>query len=366
MRLGLLFSTLLGSTLLAACGADVQELPGDGAAPGPRDASADAAITPNGDDAGRDAGALPDARSPADSGPDACAAETSPRLGPGSDPCADTWIWACGLPASVNAADGLTADECARACGKPREGSPAYYGCYVADAPDAGGPTTLRCYTCVAGRRPAGFDPTAERVSVASWLSVTAALEWASIDAFQILAEELVALGAPTRLVEAARRAEADEVRHTAAMRSLARAAGAAVSAPAIARGAARDLVALAIENAVEGCVRETYGALVAGHQAAHAARSDVRAVMRVVHEDETRHAELAWDVHAWAMAGLGAEDQSRVLTAMRGAFDELAREASVFVSAELVRDLGLPGVRASRAFASALREHLVPLAAAA
>jgi hypothetical protein len=218
----------------------------------------------------------------------------------------------------------------------------------------------------VAGRRPAGFEASADRVSVASWLAVNAALERASIDAFQILAGELVALGAPAPLVAAARAAEADEVRHAEAVGALARAAGAEVRAPAIARCAPRDLLTLAVENAVEGCVRETYGALVAGHQAAHAARGAVREVMRAIHEDETRHAELAWDVHAWAMARLDGEGRARVLAAMDAAFDALAREATVFASPELVRELGLPGVRASRSFVAALREHLAPLAAAA
>lgn len=344
MRLSFLFSTLLGTTLLAACGADVRD-----AVPATE----------------RDAGPIEDARSPADAGADACATPSGPTLGPESDPCTDTWVWACGLPATVSASDGLTAEECARACGKPRDGSPAYYGCNVGDAPDAGGPVTVRCFTCVAGRRPAGFEATAERVTVASWLGVTAELEWASIDAFQILAEELVALGAPSSLVKAARDAEADEVRHTEAMALLARAAGAEVSPPVIVRGAPRDLLTLAIENAVEGCVRETYGALVAGHQADHAHREEVRDVMRVVHEDETRHAELAWSVHAWAMARLDVAGRMRVLAAMDRAFEELAREASAFVSPELVRELGLPGVRASRALALALRDQLAPLAAA-
>jgi hypothetical protein len=233
-------------------------------------------------------------------------------------------------------------------------------------AGDASGATTVYCFTCVAGRRPAGFEARAERVSVASWLAVNADLERASIDAFQILACELEVLGAPVTLVEAARRAEADEVRHTITMAALARAEGAVLGEPSIARGAPRDLLTLAIENAVEGCVRETYGALVAGHQAVHAARAEVRDAMRVIHADETEHAELAWDVHAWAMALLGAEERARVLEAMHAAFDELQREATVFVSPELERQLGLPGVRASRAFVAALREHLVPLAAAA
>jgi len=56
-------------------------------------------------------------------------------------------------------------------------------------------------------------------------------------------------------------------------------------------------LVDVALENAVEGCVRETYGALIATRQAEAASDPVVRRAMRKIAADETAHAALSWDV---------------------------------------------------------------------
>jgi hypothetical protein len=57
----------------------------------------------------------------------------------------------------------------------------------------------------------------------------------------------------------------------------------------------ARSLEELAVENAVEGCVRETYGALTAIWQARTAKDPSVAAAVRRIARDETRHAALSW-----------------------------------------------------------------------
>ena len=57
---------------------------------------------------------------------------------------------------------------------------------------------------------------------------------------------------------------------------------------------APRRPVEIARENAEEGCVRETFGALLAAHQAAYACDPEVREVMTRIAGDELRHAALA------------------------------------------------------------------------
>ena len=52
-----------------------------------------------------------------------------------------------------------------------------------------------------------------------------------------------------------------------------------------------RALGVVAIENAVEGCVRETFGALIASWQAEHARDPGIKRLMRSIARDETRHA---------------------------------------------------------------------------
>src|SRR5580658_1383630 len=101
------------------------------------------------------------------------------------------------------------------------------------------------------GRHP----PTRSRASEAAYL------EAASVRAFDWLEDELSAHGAPERLQARARRAARDEVRHARVIRSFAERAGARVPSLRVKAARARSLEAMAVENAVEGCVNETLGA---------------------------------------------------------------------------------------------------------
>lgn len=169
------------------------------------------------------------------------------------------------------------------------------------------------------GRRPEGFCPEeGEHFAVASQL------EAASVFAFVRLARELRHHRAPRRLIAAARRARRDEVRHTRATAALARRYGARV--PRVQGGpmAVRDLEAIALENAVEGCVRETFGAATAWHRALHAKDVDVRAAYLRIARDETRHAALSTELDAWLAARLSPDARRRVADARARAVTEL------------------------------------------
>ena len=205
---------------------------------------------------------------------------------------------------------------------------------------------------CVSGRRPEGLAPHARRCedAVGAFFAECAYLEAASVPAFERLARELRAHGAPARLVKRALRARADEVRHAKATAALARRRGAAPEPVVVELLAVRSLLAIAIENAVEGCVRETYGALVAVHQAAHAHDARVASVMRRVAQDETRHAALAWDVAEWLDSQLTDEERRLVAEARAEAVATLRAALAVPVAGELEHDAGLPS--ASKALA--------------
>ncbi len=289
--------------------------------------------------------APPKPPTPEDAGVDAtkpdagCAAP--PELVREGSGCADVFYQPCGYPAGVDPSDGFDQNECAKLCGKSKSGF-QYWSCGEYLLADLPGPS-VSCYTCVEGRRPEGFAARPLDHTIASWLAHAADLERVSIDAFRILARELTHHGAPNALVQAARDAEADEVRHARALGALALREGAELSEEPIAHGPTRDLLTIAIENAVEGCVRETYGALVAGWQAEHAQRLDVRRAMKRIYADETAHAELAWDVHAWITTKLSADERSLVDAAMRRAFAELADAARTALPDAWVVELGLP-----------------------
>lgn len=170
------------------------------------------------------------------------------------------------------------------------------------------------------------------------YLEAAAELEALSVGAFHRLAKDLTALGAPPALVAGARRAAADETRHARAVAGLAKRHGREPTGlSSLMDGAQgteappRSALDVALENAVEGCVGETFGALVAHYQA-NAATDPVlaRALGRIA-EDETAHAALAWDLAAWLEPRLTTEEQVQVRAA-RG-----ARVASL--RSELARD---------------------------
>ena len=235
---------------------------------------------------------------------------------------------------------------CARLCGHPTACS--YYD------PGAGhGTPVVHCGGPCEGRRPEAFTPfvDAQRGAVVGrYFARAAHLEAVSIDAFRILRAELRAHRAPKRLLRAASRAARDEIRHARTARALARSYGVRAERPVVARSAVRSLAAIALENAVEGCVRETFGALVASAQACDAIDPQVRAAMVTIARDETRHAALGWELARWLRPRLDAETRARVDAAMREAITELRAECATSPTAELRALAGLPD--ATRALA--------------
>jgi hypothetical protein len=198
--------------------------------------------------------------------------------------------------------------------------------------PDYPATVTITCQQMCTGRLTEGYGaPETTDLSThapgGERLAAMAYLEAVSVFAFERLERELAAHGAPAALRREARRARRDEVRHTAMMARLARACGCAPRLPEAQRAApVRSLFAIALENAVEGCVRETYGAVMGLVEAETSRDVPLSRALRAIAADECRHAELAWAVHAWAMPRLSGEERQRVEGAMRAAIAELAR----------------------------------------
>jgi hypothetical protein len=226
-------------------------------------------------------------------------------------------------------------------------------------APD-GSPILIECDYCPngGGRRPWGLAATPGGTAadpVGRFLARSALLEAASVPAFHTLARELRQAGAPRALVESARRCARDEIRHARVMARLARARGCEPLRPTVIDTPPRSLVEVAIENEREGCVRETFGALVATWQAAHARQRGLAAVMSRIATDETRHAALAWTVASWLGGRIGVRGRRRVAEARREAIEDLKTGLASRPNAALVRDAGLPTYRT----ALTLREQL-------
>ncbi|MFK7929419.1 MAG: ferritin-like domain-containing protein [Myxococcota bacterium] len=213
-----------------------------------------------------------------------------------------------------------------------------------------------------AGRRPDGLLSNAECLDdpVAEQLGVLAHLEAAAVVAFERLALDLERIGAPAAFAERAREAAEDEVRHAEQMAAQARARG--VEPQPVCAGphdSSRSLLALAIENAVEGCVRETYGVVDALHRAQSAESPALRLLFSEIAKDEARHAELSWDLHRWMMSRLCIADRQTVLTAMADAHSDLRDELEAQASSRVQQVLGAPGPTAAMAMAESLRSRL-------
>jgi hypothetical protein len=220
----------------------------------------------------------------------------------------------------------------------------------------------VKPWCAVAGRRPAGLEPAATSRApnaVGAHFAAMATLEAASVVAFRRLRRQLAAFGAPRELLDRIRTAARDEIRHARATAALARKYGAKPAAPCIAATGAVSLFEIALENAREGCVRETYGALVAHAQVVRAADADVRAVMAAIADEETQHAALSWDIAAWIEGQLGEEERAELARARRKAFANLARELAEPIAPSLAEAAGVPAAPVALAMLEGLERAL-------
>jgi hypothetical protein len=200
-----------------------------------------------------------------------------------------------------------------------------------------------------AGRRPHGFASRRRTTGdvLTAWLAGTAALEGAAVDAFVTLRAELAAHKAPRALLRACTRAARDEVAHARVMGELTRRRGGPIVPWTRAPRRRRSLEAIAIENAVEGCVRETWAALCAWVQTADAEDADVRKAMARIAKDETEHAALALEVDTWTRTRLRPSARRRVDAARQREIKRLVRTCGD-VAPALARRAGIPaGARA-------------------
>ena len=226
--------------------------------------------------------------------------------------------------------------------------------------------TDLSEFGCTLARFPQHLLPVAPEELAARrgdplgvWFAENARLEASAVTAFEELAEELRHHGAPEELVAWAERSAEEEVAHARLVGQLAHRYGVEPLPARSAAGQVRSLEAIALDNAVEGLVRATYGAAVAHHQAAAAEDPAVRQVMEVVAEDESRHAAFSWALHAWLLERLEPAARARVERAVDEAVARFEQAAGRPLDARLQRLAGLPGPEANRRILAELRARV-------
>lgn len=179
------------------------------------------------------------------------------------------------------------------------------------------------------GRRPwaplAGDRQRGPDHRLGALLAEFAYLEAASIFAFHELATQLEHFGAPSELIARCRAAAEDERRHANVLGTL---AGVSPIEPRVQARRQPNLFEFARHNAVEGCVLESFAALLACVRAESAADPAIRAAYREIADDELRHGQLAWDIHAWVCTRLDPAAYQEVLAERARALAELPERA--------------------------------------
>ncbi len=129
--------------------------------------------------------------------------------------------------------------------------------------------------------------------------------EHASVASFAKFTMDLLALGAPARLVTAATEAQADEVIHA----QLCFAVAAELLGEDCGPGPvpldgldAGDPTAetMMIETIRDACVNESIAAAEAAYLSAHADHEGLRSVLSTIADDESRHAAMGWQTVQW------------------------------------------------------------------
>jgi hypothetical protein len=208
------------------------------------------------------------------------------------------------------------------------------------------------------GRRPLGHVEADCADTLGGFLARCAHLEAASVVAFEQLARQLTGLGAPAELIERCLVAAEEERDHARAVTMLARRHGGRVPALA-ALPVAEDIETIARHNATEGCVAETWAALMACWKGKNAADATLRAAYARIAVDELRHAQLAWDLHAWLLDQLDDAARRRVEAAQADAIAALPDLAIAQVR-QLPPALGMPSARQAAMMAERFREGLL------
>ena len=125
-----------------------------------------------------------------------------------------------------------------------------------------------------------------------------------------------MALGAPASLVDRTLTAAREEVQHARMAFALARAISDPFKVSALKLDGvvieAPNLTEFIEQTIAEACVAETVAVLRAAAALHFAEDKEVRAFLRVIIEEEQRHAKLAWSTLAWALLNAGMDQTAR------------------------------------------------------
>jgi hypothetical protein len=117
-----------------------------------------------------------------------------------------------------------------------------------------------------------------------------------------------------------------------------------------VAKQAPRSLLEVAVDNAIEGCVRETFGAASAHLMAKQARDPAMRRAMARIAIDETRHAALSWSLAQWMESRMTAAQRRELKRRRADAVERLEGELTAGREAHVHAVTGLPRPRQAKA----------------
>jgi rubrerythrin len=212
------------------------------------------------------------------------------------------------------------------------------------------------------GRRPLGhaeIDAGVGGDDLGRSLAAMAYLEAASVLAFEELAAWLSVQRAPSELVERCRAAADDERHHARWLTRLAGQRDATVRVPVPREASEASTLEVALHNAVEGCVHESFAALMAAVRAERAESPWLRRVFARIAADETCHGQLAWDLDAWLRERLAPGQVRMVERRQREALARLPARARALQSG-MPESLGRLDAEQAERLASCFAARLV------
>lgn len=212
---------------------------------------------------------------------------------------------------------------------------------------------------CAVGRLAEGIDTHAAGPGLGRTFADMAAHEAAAVVAFEQLAVELGRHALPEGLRRGALRAAREERRHTRLVGWLSQHHGGRFAISRHQADDVRSLEAIALDNAVEGCARETFGAMVGLYQSVHATDPSVRAVLASVAEDEIGHGSWSWALHQELSSRLSVSARRKIRDARDSALQTLTAGVLNGHSAAERTALGLPDEERLELMAATLRDSL-------
>ena len=168
--------------------------------------------------------------------------------------------------------------------------------------------------------------------------------EASAVEAFLELRKELSFHNAPTELIDRCFLAAKEEIVHAQMMAKLAEIHQGELPELSFGTFEPRALLDLALDNAVEGCIFETFSALKMLQQAQRATDPVIAQTLKSIARDEVNHAELSWAIHRHLMTELSTEEQTLVQKAQKEAITQIrnASNNTSQLSAEEQEFLGL------------------------